>query len=427
LRNCFFPTPDTVVQTIIKSEASGNYQCVLEPAVGDGALLRALNKNYRKLVAFDINQENLDKVYTFTNTNKTELFCTDFLSATLDSHYDLILSNPPFNNNLAHHVTYSGKKIPVEAAFVLKCLEHLSLGGKAIFILPPSIITGDKMKWLRSYLATNYKISSIYKLPKFSFNKVEGGFYVLCVQRVRELNYTILLSSETYPNHFINSTQLQNHHYHLDPDHLKRLATYKTHLETLGSVSLSKMGSIMRGNVGATGNRKSVYHSTDFKSHTAPEKPLDGLVNSSATLSKYDIVIKRVCRSASASFSIYTGSAIAPCSDCLIVITPSIKNKNSSVRLLLALRVSVLLGAEANFENSGSGANYISLGRLRELNIPSQLLNIDKKIVEKYSRYIFSGKTQEALEIENSLCKIFSGELSHRDHTENQKCTLAAS
>lgn len=412
MRNCFFPTPEAVVQTIIKAEASGHHQCVLEPAVGDGALLRALDENYRKLVAFDISQENLDKVSTFANTSKTQLLCADFLSSALDSHYDLILSNPPFNNNLAHHVSYNGRKMPVEAAFVLKCLDHLSLGGKAIFILPPSIMTGDKMKWLRIHLATHYKISSIYKLPKFSFSKVEGGFYVLCVERVRESNYTLQLHSETHAKQFINSAQLHTYDYYLDPDHLKRLITYKKHLARLGSTSLSEISKITRGTVGATGNIKSVYHSTDFKSHIATAKPLDGLIKSSATLSKYDIVIKRVCRSASASFSVYIGPMDTPYSDCLIAISPLVKNKISSARLLLMLRVSVLLGADANFENSGSGANYISLGRLRTLEIPFSLFANDKKIVEKYSRFIFSGKITEALDVEQNLAKTLTEETS---------------
>ena len=87
----FFPTPDTVVQSIIKNEASGDFARVLEPAVGDGALLKALSTDYKELVAFDISSESLLKASILVDQEKATLLCKDFLKSKIKNGFDLIL------------------------------------------------------------------------------------------------------------------------------------------------------------------------------------------------------------------------------------------------------------------------------------------------------------------------------------------------
>lgn len=403
MRNYFFPTPEAVVQSIVRAEVCGQYNNVLEPAVGDGALLGALSGNYDALTAFDVDQSNLDKVLSRVNQEKARLYCKDFLSHALDKEFDLVLSNPPFNNNLAYYVEYEGRKVPIEAAFVIKSLGCLSVGGKAVFVLPSSIMVGEKLKWLREYIFNLYKICSIYKLPKFSFGKIESGFYILCVENVVSDDYEVALSMADNLSYHISSSLLRFYDYCLDPEYLSQIIKYDKVLESLGGMNLSDVATVLRGNVGATGNKSKVYHSTDFKSHVASEKTFTHCIVSSALASKYDILLKRVCRSASASFSIYEGDEKAPCSDCVIVISPKKKSKLLAVRLLLILRVAMLMGGNCFFEVSGSGANYINLGRLKKLVLPGVKFFDDKKLVEKYSVCVFSDDPFSAIEFEKKV------------------------
>lgn len=402
----FFPTPYNVVQSIIKTEALGDFARILEPAVGDGALLEAIGNNYKELLAFDINIENLSKVKKKTDPNKSKLFCEDFLHTEIEGKFDLILSNPPFNNNLAHHVSHNNKKASIETAFVVKCLQLLKPNGKAIFILPSSIINGDKTKWLRKYIASTQKIISIYKLPKRSFKKVEGSFYVLCLENMQTENYDIKFYKSCKLSYILNSSSVVSQNFNLDPELLSRSSEYERILHRLGKVSLSSLSSIERGNVCATGKKQSIYHSTDFKSHVARPKNVSDPLVSSATTKNFNILLKRVGRLASKSFSIYYGREEIPCSDCLITITPIANGELDSLSLLLKLRTAVLLGADAVFEISGSGANYISLSRIKSLDLPKHDLFHDYEILNSYKKILISGNTFEANLFEDQIANL---------------------
>ncbi|WP_171030949.1 MULTISPECIES: N-6 DNA methylase [Pseudomonas] len=405
MRNCFFPTPLSVVEAAVRQEVSGHYSRVLEPAVGDGALLAALDGNFSALVAFDINEDNLAKVssrMSHVEGQHIKLECSDFLKSDSLGEFDLILANPPFDNNLSNHVLWAGRKIPIEAAFVVKCLSLLSPLGKAVFILPSSVVVGDKCAWLRNKLLADYFVKSVVKLPKYSFKKVEGGFYVLTVINEKRHGYRVLLAYDEL-SYELSSCFIREQGGGLDPERLLVSAKYSDVLNKTGVVDLCSLAEISRGNVCATGKKDYLYHSTNFSSHAAYEKPMVRGANSSAVLKQFDLALKRVGRGASDSFSVYQSKKCAPCSDCIIKIAPKEKSKISSYRLLLMLRVSVLLGGNALFEISGGGANYISLGRLRELRIPDFIDFKDDKVIRRYASYIEREQIFKARSMEKDL------------------------
>lgn len=406
MRGYFFPTPPSVVDSVVASELAGRYQKVLEPAVGDGALLRVLKDNYDEILAYDIDQNNLIKAAQCVDKKKAKMICADFLEADVVGKFDLILSNPPFNNNLAHYIDYDGRRMAIELAFVKKCLGLLSESGVAIFILPSSIMIGDRSKWLRKYILGSFTVKSIFKLAKFSFKSVEGGFYVLKVINKLPLdNYCVELSTGPGQSYSLNSTMIEEQGYCLDPDNLARTANYLSIAGNIGSLPFVDVASLARGNVSATGKKPYLFHSTDFKSHVAASKKyLKGEV-SSANLLHFCIVLKRVCRSASKSFSLYLGRARIPCSDCVIVITPKDTSEVYVLKLLLALRVSVVLGGGAIFEISGSGANYISVSRLKSFRVIQSKLFDDSGLLLRYERFLRSFDFDNLHLIEESLAK----------------------
>lgn len=404
MTNCyFFPTPDAVVDTIIKNEACGHHNRVLEPAVGDGALLKAIGNRYKELLAYDINQENLIRVSGFVNPERSSLLCQDFLSAENIGFFDLILSNPPFNNKLKYYICYENKKVPIEVAFVLKSLKHLLSGGKAIFILPSSIINGDKSKWLREYIISKYRVVSVYKLPKYSFKNVESGFYVICLENISLSSYNIVFHKSCSLSYNLSSEMVASKDYIFDPDVIVKVSEYMSVLKALGDSDISSLATISRGNICATGLKDYIYHSTDFKSHLAASKNFTSGLLSSAITSKFSILLKRVGRSASMSFSVFYGKEKIPCSDCVIIIKPKTSDEISALSLLLMLRVSTELGADALFEISGSGANYISLARLKMLKIPKHACFLDLNILNEYKKIIISGTRKEAVSFEKNI------------------------
>ena len=401
----FFPTPDTVVQSIIKNEASGDFARVLEPAVGDGALLKALSTDYKELVAFDISSESLLKASILVDQEKATLLCKDFLKSKIKNGFDLILSNPPFNNKLAHHVEFDKKKVPIEVAFVLKCLKHLRNNGKAIFILPSSIINGDKTKWLREYIVSRYRINSIYRLPKFSFKKVEGIFYVLCIENSDFQSSRVKFYKSCDLVCTINQNDILGKNYNFDPEVISRTYEYERILDIYGKIKLSTLAEISRGNICATGKKEYIYHSTDFKSHIACPKKISRQIYSTATTKKFCLLLKRVGSLSSKSFSLYIGAEEIPCSDCVIAIAPKKNFELESIRLLLMIRVSVALGADAMFEISGGGANYISLLRLKNLYIPKHGIFDDIKIIKKYKKLLLNNDVSKALDYEKKIAR----------------------
>lgn len=95
---------------------------------------------------------------------------------TPDGDYDAVVSNVPFGDNTArgdnkmHDKRY--RKESLQAYFILRSLEKLRPGGLAIFIVPPSVVSGrvgkeESLRVRASYLA---EFMGAYRLP----NKVFG-------------------------------------------------------------------------------------------------------------------------------------------------------------------------------------------------------------------------------------------------------------
>lgn len=379
----FYPTPSSIVEKIILNEIPTKFSSVLEPAVGDGALLHAIKNHPARIVAYDISPS---KISTNLRENKNlsiEFHCEDFLQAKIFGKFDLILSNPPFNNKMSDLVEFEKHRISIEAAFILRSAKLLKKNGKAIFILPSSILSGLKYRWLRRELLGNYKINSIYKLPKFSFRTVESSFFVLCFENKTQENYTISLFNEILEVQHAKKAELINGTCDLDP---ATISTSKSYEETIGDdfISLGEIAEITRGQVSTTGKKGRFFHTTDFNSLYARPSIQTERNEKAAKLEKNDLIIKRVGRNSSKSLSIYLSETASTFSDCVLRIRPNNPAETNPHSLLLALRSSVLLGCGKSFEMTGAGANYISSVKLRSLKLSKRLLEEAKSFQADY-------------------------------------------
>lgn len=114
--NDFYPTPpnaiDPFIKRILKDQPKG-FARILEPACGDGAIVRrlqALMPGVKKIVGVDIDDRRIDESRQMTEGN-VEFHQGDFLSRSVEP-FDLIITNPPFEQLMEfveHALTYQTK------------------------------------------------------------------------------------------------------------------------------------------------------------------------------------------------------------------------------------------------------------------------------------------------------------------------------
>lgn len=101
-------------------------------------------------------------------------------AATPDEEYDAVITNVPFGDNTArgankmHDKRY--RKESLQAYFILRSLEKLKPGGLAVFIVPPSVVTGrgtaeESLRVRASYMA---EFMGAYRLPNTVFGTAQA-------------------------------------------------------------------------------------------------------------------------------------------------------------------------------------------------------------------------------------------------------------
>lgn len=100
----FYQTPYKLTESLFKNEDFDFNKIVLEPACGDGAIVRILNSyfTYKNVESYDLKIHNID-----------------FLKDCPDRKYDYIITNPPFS--IANEFIIKAKEIcTIKFAFLMK-------------------------------------------------------------------------------------------------------------------------------------------------------------------------------------------------------------------------------------------------------------------------------------------------------------------
>jgi SAM-dependent methyltransferase len=175
--DAWYPTPPHIADLVAarayqwcanKPRLVGTY--VLEPSVGEGALLKALwrrNESWamaiRHVQAIDIDADRLAyAARRLKGLLNLDTHCGDFLEWNLDSEYarqfDLVLMNPPFDNRAA--VTH-----------IRHAWSFVAPGGRLVAIAPGLAPSGALAKLCTEYRAT------IDPLPEGSFSDAGTDVY----------------------------------------------------------------------------------------------------------------------------------------------------------------------------------------------------------------------------------------------------------
>lgn len=366
------------VQKVIKKHLPRSFSSVLDPAVGDGALITCLpEKNKAKITCVDIIKERVDAVskLQFLKSKDANCINADFLKIEFDTTFDLILMNPPFLGKKSDFVTFEGRRIPIEVAFVFKALSHANTVSKIIFVLPNTLISNDLYSWARDRLLDETEITHVYELASFSFSGVESKFHILICKKTK--------STQTRS---IKLIDLNNHHVTLRKSDLKltnrldyQYWANKFNLDSIREsqqwkfTKLISLAAISRGIYKSKDTDLHDIHITDntgFHWTSRKTKILPGPSHSNYNALKGDILVRRVGRNCHRTFGL-SPSIGGALSDCVIKIKPNQKNHKPAI--LISLRI--LSDLFPSLIINGTGAQYISKRRLNEVPVFLDIFN----------------------------------------------------
>ena len=123
----FYETPYSMTSHLLEAEDFNKSLTVCEPACGDGAIVKILEKKWDNVVAYDIEK--------------------NFLWET--KNYDYIITNPPFS--LAYEFVQKAKQIATE---------------KFAFLLPLSYLHGKK-RYDNIYMDKQYGLKKVYVFTRY--------------------------------------------------------------------------------------------------------------------------------------------------------------------------------------------------------------------------------------------------------------------
>jgi type I restriction enzyme M protein len=388
-------TPRDVVKLLSK-HIPISCRSVLEPAVGEGALLAPFlsgkYKSFDKLTAIDINKVRLKECKTLLSDVHVEklLLNNSFLDWTGDGEYDCVIMNPPFNAKKSDSVVYEGDILPIEAAFLKKAVSHLSCKGVLIAIIPASIVSSDSLTAFRHELLTKHiSIKKVYELNRFSFPGIEGKFYVLIARKVKRLSGVELEKPfiESAVSIKLSRQALKREKYRLDFSfHFSKIKLEEIiGYDRVVCKPLSEVSMIDRGKVVAPFIDKNTLHTSGYQkgmwsSSVVMEKSASGL-----TAGRGDLLVKRVSRNCHLTFGIYNHNE-STISDCVFRIRPS--GNLTSDQLLFAIRVIYSNPLGKKLLVKGTGASYISAKSLMEAPIP---INLHELFPDEFRQYKRNG------------------------------------
>ncbi|WP_178861938.1 N-6 DNA methylase [Thiomicrorhabdus cannonii] len=191
-----FYTPENISDLIARLTsrlAASAPNKIVDIACGNGSLLEPIQKAWplSEVHAFDIDKENINQIKRDHPSWKS--VCIDSLKHDFHkNHYDMAVGNPPYIKTIATdelidliHRNYDsnpiirGSTIRAETAFVAKYLESTKNGGIISLILPKSVISSEKLGFMRKALLNKMKEMSVYEISSNYFDGAEVTTYII--------------------------------------------------------------------------------------------------------------------------------------------------------------------------------------------------------------------------------------------------------
>jgi hypothetical protein len=400
------PSP---IASVLARHAPRHMERILDPAVGNGALLDPFFRRLGRceIFAVDIDREPLRRVkleFGSIPGIKLNTIKAGFLKWACDYRrrsevpFDCVVMNPPFAARKHKWSSFAGlarilgpyvvpKTGPVEAGFVLGAVALLKPGGRLLAVLPASLVTAPCLGWVREFLAAHGAIRHVHELPRFAFPEIESRIYLVVYEKGRQqkkillLNHDLLKPEEMLIEADNNASQRLDFGYYRSLTRLNLLKEKRL----LGWRPLGELARISRGTAPTPGISRSVVHTgnyTDGFWRPARARRLGTNWRFDGGVRAGDILVKRVSRNCARSFGIVYGIHNAAASDCVLIIHP--RSSIGTIRLLFALRCLMSLDFCPGLLEKGTGASYLSQSDLHCFEVPFAL---SKRYPQRFSLY----------------------------------------
>ena len=252
---------------------------LLEPSVGDGSFVQALNRlNWKNdsepvLTAIDLDINELTKARQEWNFPSAKFTQCDFLSFNSNDKYAAVFGNPPYirKNRLSKdqldkckyiHFSeqLSDKSIKnIWTSFVVKSTRMLRDDGILSFVLPSELLQVKFAEEIRDFLLEHFEKLEIFTFSNLLFESIgqdtvaliaykqsaeKGVFYsnIEFEEQLTKENFTLERNDA-----LINSNFKWNHH-SLRPHEIRLIEHLRTKLETIGHYCISKPGVVTAAN-----------------------------------------------------------------------------------------------------------------------------------------------------------------------------------
>ena len=143
----------------------------LEPSVGTGNLLSLFGDI--QIEAYDIDSNVLKNI---PESKQLSIHNTDFLLATKQGFFDIIIANPPYveMKHLPKNIykkdfgEFLYGRTNIYLAFIVKIIDLLIPNGIAVLIIPTSFKTNESASKTRKYLYANCEITHLHNYGNFT-------------------------------------------------------------------------------------------------------------------------------------------------------------------------------------------------------------------------------------------------------------------
>lgn len=239
-------TPNSIAKLMSHLAQKNNPHSAIDICCGTGNILYYLQNEIDDLTGVEI----AENVAALTN-----YFIPDLHIITADSFlypfsrkYDLVVGNIPFGMR----IEMDGKRIPGEEAFLRKAHELLTENGRAIMLVPYSVLLAGPFQNFRKEFVSY--VEEIITLPSGSIRntQIKTAILVIGKQECKEVKITQLTNFDSLEKEYQNASSVTYPNEKLlerwDPEyHLSKESSFYKELDSFQTKELQELADIIKG------------------------------------------------------------------------------------------------------------------------------------------------------------------------------------
>jgi len=239
-------TPNSIAKLISHLAQKNKPQSAIDICCGTGNILYYLQNEIDDLSGVEI----AENVAALTNHFIPDLhiITADSFQYPFSRKYDLVVGNIPFGMR----IEMDGKRIPGEEAFLRKAHELLTENGRAIMLLPYSVLIAGHFQNFRKEFISN--LEEIITLPSGSIRNTQIKTAILLIgkQDSKEVKITQLTNFDSLEKEYQNASSITYPNEKLlerwDPEyHLSKESSFYKELDSFQTKELQELADIIKG------------------------------------------------------------------------------------------------------------------------------------------------------------------------------------